>query len=295
MQIGEKIKTLRMSKLMTQSDLAGDRITRNMLSSIEHGTALPSLPTALYLAERLGVPVGYLLAEDGDELAYRKMNAISNIKKALASGDYAGALALLSATDKTGEDDELALICAQCEYGLAVGALISGRLRVAAAGLDRALLASRSTIYDTDWLRARIAVLFRYLATVSPTLLSDVLDVDEVDTARSFGDELCEYVLALEAMEQDQLSDVITYIERRADSLYAVRLRALLLMREERFVEAERALEQLLAKDELTFGLLLFEVFGDLETCYRRNNDYKRAYEFQGSRLELLERLLEEI
>ena len=52
MQIGEKIKTLRQAKLMTQSELAGTQITRNMLSSIEHGTALPSLPTALYLAER---------------------------------------------------------------------------------------------------------------------------------------------------------------------------------------------------------------------------------------------------
>ena len=68
MQIGEKIKSLRQSKLMTQSELAGTQITRNMLSTIEHGTALPSLPTALYLAERLNVPVGYLLAEGEDEL-----------------------------------------------------------------------------------------------------------------------------------------------------------------------------------------------------------------------------------
>ena len=50
MQIGEKIKMLRQSKLMTQSELAGNHITRNMLSSIEHGTALPSLSTALYIA-----------------------------------------------------------------------------------------------------------------------------------------------------------------------------------------------------------------------------------------------------
>ena len=42
-KIGEKIKALRISKRMTQSELAGDQITRNMLSLIENGSALPSL------------------------------------------------------------------------------------------------------------------------------------------------------------------------------------------------------------------------------------------------------------
>ena len=67
MNIGKKIKELRTEKLMTQSELAGAEITRNMLSRIENEAALPSLGTVLYLAERLGVPAGYLLSE-GDEV-----------------------------------------------------------------------------------------------------------------------------------------------------------------------------------------------------------------------------------
>ena len=43
MNIGEKIKRLRTAKLMTQADLVGDVITRNMLSQIENGVANPSL------------------------------------------------------------------------------------------------------------------------------------------------------------------------------------------------------------------------------------------------------------
>ena len=50
MKIGEKIKSVRASKMMTQAELAGDGITRNMLSKIENGTALPSLTTLLYFA-----------------------------------------------------------------------------------------------------------------------------------------------------------------------------------------------------------------------------------------------------
>ncbi|MBR6727181.1 MAG: helix-turn-helix transcriptional regulator, partial [Clostridia bacterium] len=130
MNIGQKIKQLRLSKLMTQSDLAGDHITRNMLSSIEHGSALPSLPTAMYIAERLNVPVGYLLSEGEDEFIYRKMASIANIRRAFASRDFAGCLSLLASFG--GEsDDELALLRAECEYGIGVNAFENGRLRLA--------------------------------------------------------------------------------------------------------------------------------------------------------------------
>ena len=294
MHIGEKIKALRQSKLMTQAELAGNQITRNMLSSIEHGTALPSLPTALYIAERLNVPVGYLLAQDGDELAYRKMTAIDNIRHAFAAGDFAGTLSLVNAAVGNQAEDELSLIRAQCEFGVAHKLLEEGRLRPAVAALDRALLAAEQTVYDTDWLRRRIGVCFRYLTGISPSLASDVLDADEIDAARAFGDELCEYVLALEQVEENPAA-VEEFAARYPDSAYTARLRALALMRAEEYPSALGALEALLSHEALTFGLLLYEVFGDLEVCYRKNDDYKRAYEFSGSRLALLERLLEEI
>ncbi len=292
MQIGEKIKALRQSKLMTQSELAGNQITRNMLSSIEHGTALPSLPTALYLAERLGVPVGYLFAAEGDEPAYRKMTAIANIRRAFAAEDWSGTLSLLNACD-AGQDDELSLIRARCEYGIARRELIGGRLRVAAAALDRAVLASTETVYDTDWLRRRVAVYFRYLSRISATLTSDVLDADEIESAEDCGDELADYIVSLEKLEQADVAKAFS--ARYPASSFAARLAALQLMGEERYPEAQHSLEVLLSREELTFGVLLYEVFGDLEICYRKNDDYKRAYEFSGSRLGLLERLLEEV
>ena len=294
MHIGEKIKALRQSKLMTQAELAGNQITRNMLSSIEHGTALPSLPTALYIADRLNVPVGYLLAQDGDELAYRKMTAIGNIRRAFSAGDFAGTLALVNAAAGNETDDELSLIRAQCEFGLAHKLLEEGRLRPAVAAFDRALLAAERTVYDTDWLRRRIGVCFRYLTGISATLTSDVLDADEADAARAFGDELCEYVLALEQLEENAAA-AEEFATRHPNSAYTARLKALLLMHNGAYPDALSALEELLSREELTFGLLLYEVFGDLEVCCRKNDDYKRAYEFSGSRLALLERLLEEL
>ena len=295
MQIGEKIKTLRQSKLMTQSELAGTQITRNMLSSIEHGTALPSLPTAIYLAERLNVPVGYLFAEGEEELGYRKMTAIANIRRAFAAKDFSGTLALVQTLPANESDDELSFIRAQCEFGLARAALNEGRLRPAALALDRALRAAAQTIYDTGALRSRVAVYFRYLATVSSTISSDVLDVDEIENARALGDDVCEYVRALELLENGYEGVSAEFYARYPDSPYGTRLLALEQMRAGDYPAALRTLEGLLPREDLTFGVLLYDVFGDLELCYRKNDDYKRAYEFAGSRLGLLERLLEEI
>lgn len=295
MNVGEKIRSLRLSKLMTQAELAGGQITRNMLSAIEHGSALPSLSTALYLAERLGVPVGYLLSEESEEFSYRRMANIANIRRAFAEGDFAGCLSLLHSVFGESTDDELALIAAECECGVAEQHLTQGRLRMAVAAMDRALAATAQTVYDTAWLRRRVALRFRYLAGISPTLVSDVLDAEEVEAAVYLGDEFSEYMMAVEKMQCCRESGIEPQLPRLASPLYQARLQALCLMHKGEYLAAQEALEALLARDDLTFGILLFEVFGDLEFCYRKNDDYKRAYEFSASRLGLLERLLEEV
>ena len=55
MTLGERIKRSRLDRGMSQKALAGEQITRNMLSQIENGQATPSMKTLQYLAERLDV------------------------------------------------------------------------------------------------------------------------------------------------------------------------------------------------------------------------------------------------
>lgn len=294
MNIGEKIRRLRLSKLMTQAELAGDCITRNMLCCIERGAALPSLPTAVYLAGRLGVPVGFLLAEESEEFTYRKMMEFPNVKRAFLAEDYAGALALLNASFPGHEDDEIALLRAEAEYGNAKRIFGEGHFRRAAAAFDRALEAAKKTMYDTASMRACIAVYFQYLGGISPTLSSEVLSESEVEGARALGDDFCEYCMALDALEHGRSGEVGAYLSRNERSLYAARIAALELMKKEDYRAAQGALETLLDHPALTVGGLLYEAFGDMELCCRKNDDYKRAYEFSASRMNLLERLLEE-
>lgn len=63
MNLGEKILKVRLEAGLSQRQVCGDVITRNMLSQIEHGTARPSMKTLQYLSGVLGKPVGYFLGE----------------------------------------------------------------------------------------------------------------------------------------------------------------------------------------------------------------------------------------
>ena len=64
MALGEKLKQARLEAGLSQRQLCGDVITRNMLSQIENGSAKPSMDTLRYLAARLEKPMGYFLEED---------------------------------------------------------------------------------------------------------------------------------------------------------------------------------------------------------------------------------------
>ena len=64
MSIGQRLKQARLEARLSQRQLCGDVITRNMLSQIENGSAKPSMDTLRYLAGELKKPVGYFLGED---------------------------------------------------------------------------------------------------------------------------------------------------------------------------------------------------------------------------------------
>lgn len=64
MELGEKLRNARLAAGLSQRQLCGDVITRNMLSQIEHGTARPSMNTLQYLAEKLEKPMSYFLEEE---------------------------------------------------------------------------------------------------------------------------------------------------------------------------------------------------------------------------------------
>lgn len=62
--LGQRIKEARLAKKMTQNEVVGSFITRNMLSQIESGNAVPSMKTLTYLAKVLELPPAALLQDN---------------------------------------------------------------------------------------------------------------------------------------------------------------------------------------------------------------------------------------
>src|SRR5437867_12677497 len=59
-RLGERVRQLRVGAGMTQSDLAGNRFSKEYISQIERGKTRPTTETVEWLALRLGVDAGFL-------------------------------------------------------------------------------------------------------------------------------------------------------------------------------------------------------------------------------------------
>jgi tetratricopeptide (TPR) repeat protein len=60
LRLGERLRQLRVAAGMTQSELAGDRFSKEYMSQIERGKTRPTGETISWLASRLDVDAGYL-------------------------------------------------------------------------------------------------------------------------------------------------------------------------------------------------------------------------------------------
>jgi tetratricopeptide (TPR) repeat protein len=60
LRLGERLRQLRVAAGLTQSELAGDRFSKEYVSQIERGKTRPTPSTIEWLADRLGVDAGFL-------------------------------------------------------------------------------------------------------------------------------------------------------------------------------------------------------------------------------------------
>src|SRR3954468_14764280 len=58
--LGTRLRQLRVTAGLTQSELAGDRFSKEYVSQIERGKTRPTQGTIEWLADRLGVDAGFL-------------------------------------------------------------------------------------------------------------------------------------------------------------------------------------------------------------------------------------------
>lgn len=286
MDIGKRIYELRSAKLMTQAELAGDQITRNMLCLIEKGAANPSLSTILYIAKKLNVSAGYLLADEQEEPIYKKLGNIENIKKAFEDQNFQICRDLcLECITGGAEDDEIDLILAECDIMIAKEEIFVGALRSACEYISEALDYADRTAYHTGHIGNIASLYSTYLSGISPTLdigleksdyyLSDDLFYNYIYFYCNFG-KLKSRELGVEF----------------AESFYYKHLLATELMKDERFEEAYSQLSEILKADGEIPSPVLYSVFSDLEICCREREDFKGAYEYSSNKIRIFEKML---
>ena len=93
MELGEKIKQARLEAGLSQRQLCGDTVTRNMLSQIENGSARPSMDTLKVFAARLGKTLSYFLEEDA--VLSPNQQVMGKSREAYDSGNWEAVLETL--------------------------------------------------------------------------------------------------------------------------------------------------------------------------------------------------------
>lgn len=171
MELGEKILQARLEAGLSQRQLCGEEITRNMLSQIEHGTARPSMKTLGYLAHRLGKPVSYFL--DENTVTSPNLQRMEDARRAYDDGAYAAAREILecfSFPDPVLER-EYWLLTDLVLLELAEEAQKSGKLPYARQLLDRAEEAEAQIPYRIPGLQRRRLLL---MGRTSPEKAAEV-------------------------------------------------------------------------------------------------------------------------
>ena len=139
MELGERLRQERIAQGLSQRQLAGEKITRNMLSQIENGSATPSVDTLRYLAQQLHKPVSFFL-EGGSSLP-----GFEKVWEAFRAGDAQQALNQLDALPEEANGWEyallraLALLSAAEQYIQQGREMYAGKLLTQAEALEEKL------------------------------------------------------------------------------------------------------------------------------------------------------------
>src|SRR5215218_9741409 len=95
--LGERVRQLRINRGLTQTDLTGDRFSKEYVSQIERGKTRPTSETVSWLAAQLGVDEGFLLHGVSSGERERAESTIARAEAALEAHTYAEVPEILAA------------------------------------------------------------------------------------------------------------------------------------------------------------------------------------------------------
>ncbi len=276
MTIGEKVHARRKALGLTQKEVAGSAVTRNMICNIEKGIVSPSLATLYALAEALSVPVDYLVSEEDDLTVFLVREALPRLRHAYRSNRYSDCVTICRRLPESAIRDEVALIFAAAQLGLAERALRDGNLSLIPHMVSEVEYAASRTVLPTEHLLAR-AELCRAIAVNPRTpkweigtdrycrLANEAVGLElfrylsEDDGPKIYNENLKEHIKARRLLSQGEYSEALSILVG---------------------IEERKSSGQI-------GSYLLFRIYTDMETCYRELGNYESAYRYASKRLSL--------
>ena len=261
MTLGEKIRQARLEAGLSQRQLCGEEVTRNMLSQIENGTAKPSMDTLRYFAQRLGKSVSFFLEEEA--VCSPNQERMAAAREAYSAGDGVRVLEILSAYRGPDPvfDLEAELLGRMGALLAARKALDKGQAALAAEYLEKEMVWNGG--YCAEGLERQRLLL---LAKARPKLLSRIcarlpsLDQELLLRAR----------LALEEGNGQRCLQLLEAAQDRDGSQWNF-LRGQLYLQGREYAKAAQCLRRAEAEFPEKCAPLL-------ETCYRELGDFRQAY-----------------
>ena len=258
MELGEKLRKARQEAGLSQRQLCGEYMTRNMLSLIENGTAKPSMDTLRYLAGQLGKPISFFLEEDA--VVSPNQALMADARQKWADGQVQEVWLLLKNFRQPDPVLEwqwryLSVVAAMA---MAEQAEASGKTRYARQLLEEA---ARWDIPELE--RQRLIQLGRLAGEELPRVVQQLPSLDEELLLRAEA--------ALLENRYDRTSILLEAAEDHSTPQWNL-LWGRCLYGQKQYAGAAVHLQQ--AEEAYPAVLPL------LEACFRETGDYKRAYEY---------------
>lgn len=259
MELGEKIREARVAAGLSQRQLCGEEITRNMLSLIENGAAKPSMKTLQYLAGRLGKSVSFFLEEDA--VVSPNQGLMETARRLYGEGNYAETVKVLA--DYRGPDSifdpEKGVLWVEAHLHLAESAIEREQEIYALELLDKADV---QTEYCREELQRRRLLLLGSLRGQKVAKKLPSLDKEL----------LLRGAEALEEGSVGRAAKLLDAVKNQSSPKWCL-LRGDVYLAQKKYKSAARCfhgVEEAMPE----------ETARRLEICYRELGDFKRAYEY---------------
>lgn len=276
MTLGQKIKTERKNKKITQETLCSGKITRNMLSAIENGKATPSLDTLKFIAMSLELPLSYLVSDSDDIFFYKKAEKIEDVKKHFHDGKYKKCVDLINSLG--GFDDELSYMLMVCYFELGKQATLEGSLKTAIKLLSLSEEESGRTIYSSERIKGLNKLYLSVATNIKAPLLELESDEFENETLYSYDFDFYKFITGDTKYKY-------------SDPIFSDHIKAKQLIKERKYIDALNVLKAIeAAKNQKNYNAyLVLTLYSDMENCYKQLADFENAYKYSSKRMTLIE------